>query len=220
MEKAFYHSWRNMKLREGCDYFFPQGFDALRVRESVGWAEISRELKTLAEGHLYYFPMGKRELPLLLPQRNKKMLLTVIEELERRMDLVFLDCGTTAVGTYDFLKGKNDLVVMNFCQSGRAFDDFFLRQYDVADRFFYLVGNYHAGSVYNRRNIYRLYRIPSERIGVVPYNPQFEQVCREGKLWRYLSGSATRFAQERDRSFLREMEEISQAVLREVSYGG
>lgn len=43
----------------------------------------------------------------------------------------------------------------------------------------YLIGSYQKDAVYNKKNIHRIYRIAPEKLGVVPYNPEFEMACRE-----------------------------------------
>lgn len=52
----------------------------------------------------------------------------------------------------------------------------------------YLIGSYQKDAVYNKKIIHRIYRIAPEKLGVVPYNPEFEMACREGKLDRYIRG--------------------------------
>lgn len=219
IETAFYRSWENQKLRENCAYFLAEGFDYLLQKNTVRREEIRKVLKEFIPELLYYFPMGEREITMLEPEQYQKFLRRVIDELEQMADYVFVDCGAMEVKAVEFLKRKEDLLVMNLKQTSESFDAFFLKQYNTAQKFFYLVGNYHFDSVYNRKNLYRMYRIPQGCFGVIPYNPQFQYVCQKGQLWRYLSDSHPFLPeQERDKAFRRETDCVLKAMLEETGY--
>lgn len=220
IEMAFYRSWENQRLREKCAYFLAEGLDYLLQKNTVRREEIRKALKELIPGFLSYLPMGEREITLLEPGEYQAFLRRVLDELEQMADYVFLDCGAMEVKAVEFFKKKEDLLVMNLKQNSESFDAFFLKQYNTAQKFFYLVGNYHFDSVYNKRNLYRMYRIPQGCFGVIPYNPQFQYVCQKGQLWRYLSDSHPLLPeQERDKAFRREMDCVLTAMLEETVYG-
>lgn len=215
-ELAFYRNWENQRLQERCQYFLDEGFDLLLQKQEVESKEVERSLRELIPEKLYYFPMGERELPFLELVQYESILCRIVEELEQLADYVFIDCGAVEIRMLNFMKNRKDVYVINFSQKEEAFEAFFLEQYDTTSRFFYLVGNYHANSVCNKKNLTRIYRIPNGKVGVVPYNPQFQHVCQRGKLWHYLSATGTFGEQERDRIFREEMDEILEAILQEA----
>lgn len=219
LETAFYKSWENQRLRENCAYFLAEGLDYLLQKNTVKLEEIQKVLKEFIPGVLYYFPMGEREIILQNPRQYRIFLGRVVEKLEQMADYVFIDCGALEIKEIEFLKKKEDLTVINLKQTSESFDAFFLKQYHAAQKFFYLVGNYHFDSVYNKKNLYRMYRIPQGRFGVIPYNPQFQYACQRGQLWRYLSDSHSLLPDlERDKAFRRETDQVLAAMLEETKY--
>ena len=213
IEPLFYGGMEHRKVRENCAYFLRQGYDYFSQCDAYNAKDLERTLKELVTGHLYLFPMGERELPLLQPWSYQDTLKDMVEKLEELADYVFVDCGTTELRDMKFLRGKDDLCIVTFRQSAECMNRFFLEQYDTANRCFYLMGNYQPASVYKRQNLYRMYRIPPGCCGVVPYNPQFQYACQRGKLKQYLTEHGALWQQERDKEFRREMDFISEAVL-------
>lgn len=219
IEPLFYSGVEHRRVRENCAYFLRQGYDYFSQYGDYNAGELERTLKELIPGYLYLFPMGERELPLLQPQSYRDTLKNMVEKLEGLADYVFLDCGTMELRDMRYLKGKDDWCMVTFRQTAECMNRFFLEQYDAANRCFYLMGNYQPASVYNRQNLYRMYRIPPGCCGVVPYNPQFQCACQKGKLKQYLTEHVSLWEQERDKEFRREMDFISEAVMGEYSYG-
>ena len=76
-----------------------------------------------------------------------------------------------------------------------------------------LHGSYQKDAVYNKKNIHRIYRIAPEKLGVVPYNPEFEMACREGKLDRYIRGRRLLLPTDMRENFFTELERTVQMIL-------
>lgn len=208
LETAFYKNQQHLRLQESCQYFYAEGFDFLQKKEEIEESAIEKSLRELIPNFLYYFPMGEREVPFLELQQYQKVLCQLVEKLEKIGDDIFIDCGTAGIRMFHFMKKRNDLCVVNFKQCESAFQSFFVEQYDTTSRLYYLVGNYHADSIWNKENLKRIYRIPEGQVGIVPYNPQFQYVCQRGQLGRYLSDASVFFEMERDSLFRKEMDKI------------
>lgn len=93
----------------------------------------------------------------------------------------FIDCGSRTDEETRQLLREADLVIVNARQSKHMLDRFFLDLPGVSQNSFFLIGSYFHGDIYNRVNIERIYRIPQERIGVIPYNSEFRYACEAGK---------------------------------------
>ena len=106
-----------------------------------------------------------------------------------------------------------DLIVVNFSQTSQGLDHFFSEHADVSEKVVYLIGSYQKDAVYNKKNIHRIYRIAPEKLGVVPYNPEFEMACREGKLDRYIRGRRLLLPTDMRENFFTELEHTVQMIL-------
>ena len=103
--------------------------------------------------------------------------------------------------------------MVNFSQTSQGLDHFFSTHADVSDRVVYLIGSYQKDAVYNKKNIHRIYRIAPGKLGVIPYNPEFEAACREGKLDRYIRGRRLLLPTDMRENFFTELERTVQMIL-------
>ena len=101
---------------------------------------------------------------------------------------------------------KADLVVINLPQTVETFDTFFLQHVRFSAKSVYLVSCYQKGAFYNQQKLQWLYRIPTEQIAVVPFNPEFQLACERGHLDRYMCKEAPFYVSETRRYFLRELD--------------
>jgi len=113
----------------------------------------------------------------------------ILEQLDALFDFVFVDAGFGENELITEFMRKADYIVINFTQDAHRLDSFFEKSYDTSKKFFYLIGAYQPQSVYNQKNIQRIYRIPKEKMGVVPYNPKFQFACEKGHLLTLCGGT-------------------------------
>lgn len=215
---SFVEPEKEALLREDCDYFFAEGFDYLMMQKEICMEQVMQSLKEVLPHRLYYLPPGRRD-GFEYARKQAEKIHTILDGLETIFDLIFMDVGT---GENDFifeLMRRADCVVMNVTQDERRLNQFFVKQFDASKKFYYLIGSYQSQSVYNQKNIQRIYRIPGERMGVIPYNPKFQHACEKGQLLRYVKEQKRHFTQERDAHFFRAIESVSQHFLEEVERG-
>lgn len=129
------------------------------------------------------------------------------------MDFSFIDCGSEKDDWTKEQMKQADLIVVNFSQTSQGLDHFFSTHADVSDRVVYLIGSYQKDAVYNKKNIHRIYRIAPGKLGVIPYNPEFEAACREGKLDRYIRGRRLLLPTDMRENFFTELERTVQMIL-------
>ena len=136
------------------------------------------------------------------------------------MDFSFIDCGA---GQDEWTKNqmkKADLVVVNFRQSSKGLDHFFASQQELAGKTVYFISSYQKDSIYNKKNINRIYRIAPEKLGVVPYNPEFQLACNLGKLDKYMKGKKTLLPTDMRDYFFEELEHAVQVLMQNLTQDG
>lgn len=208
----FLENRKESMIREECDYFLAEGMDYLMLQKEIAAEQVLLSLQELIPHQLFYLPPGRRSLSEKSEIWMEKFD-AVLHYLEQSVDLIFLDCGTGQNTRIQELMKLADLVVVNFSQSQTALDHFFIQSYEVSKKFFYLIGSYQPESIYNKKNMKRIYRIPTERLGVIPYNPKFQSVCEHGQLLHFMREQNHFLHQDRDRVFWKELDEASNALL-------
>ncbi len=73
-----------------------------------------------------------------------------------------------------------ELTVVVFPPERECVDAFFQSESNLRENSFFILGNYRAVPSCRPSYLTKRYRIPKERIGIIPYNVGFEQAMREG----------------------------------------
>lgn len=215
--KDYFSRGKQSVVREKCAYG-EENDDLLRAaREgSLTPKHIGRAVKTLKKGRLFCCDG-------FLPQRRtydrsevEDLLSCMIAAIDHMADYVFIDCGCTDdAWTREQLR-QADLVITNLAQTQDSLYHLFCRHAEVFAEQLYFISSYQRDSIYNKENISRICSMEKWRLGVFPYNPEFELACINGRLDRYVekkeryNGTEMRqyFFEEADRSARLVMERL------------
>ena len=104
---------------------------------------------------------------------------------ERKVVMVDTACGC-CLGSQRILEDA-ELAVVLFPPEKEYVDAFFQSGTRLAEHSFFILGNYRTSASYSPSYLTKEYRIPKERIGVIPYNFGFEQAMREGSTIAYIT---------------------------------
>ena len=206
----------SVTVNEDCAYYALEGLDYLLMAGKYGNLtehHLEEALQSVVDGKLFCIPHGKRMLCDFYPEETRNVLNQVIRLLDESMDFSFIDCGSERNDWTKEQMKQADLIVVNFSQTSQGLDHFFSEHADVSEKVVYLIGSYQKDAVYNKKNIHRIYRIAPEKLGVVPYNPEFEMACREGKLDRYIRGRRLLLPTDMRENFFTELEHTVQMIL-------
>lgn len=196
---------------EGMDYLFSVGKSGNLTGELV-----LENVESLIEDRLFCVPTGSRRLYQFYPKETNEIMQQVIELLGEHMDVTLIDCGNrTDEWTRQVIR-EADLLVVNLRQTSASFDEFFIKYANLASKVIYLVGNYQKDSVYNKQNLRRIYRIPKNRLAVVPFNQEFWQACEKGRLDKYMKGKRSLYATEKRQYFMRELDAAMQILVKMI----
>lgn len=216
LEQSFSGTDESRYVNEACSYYVPQGLDYLLSvgkRKKLTEKQVFDSMRMVMEDRLYCLTF--KEDMIRNPEEVRLVLGQVIALADQTMDFSFIDCGCRRDQDTMQLLTQADLVVANFKQSPRQLDAFFLNYSGVLEKVVYFIGNYQKDSAYNKKNIHRIYRIAPERIGVVPYNPEFQLACQKGRLDRFMKGKGNLYWTEQRQFFFRELEQALQILMRQ-----
>lgn len=90
------------------------------------------------------------------------------------------DCGTGLKGRRRHFLWHADLVVVNLKQENGCVEQFFEENFHIAKNLMFLFGGYDCEENADMAYLNRIYRIESERIGIIPYNSEFGQAIENG----------------------------------------
>ncbi len=140
----------------------------------------------VARGQMYYLPQGEYKKREKYSQAVKTGIRRVADFTRQIADLTFIDCGSGKDEISDLLLSQADVTVVMISQERQNLDAFFQNRHVFQGNVVYLINQYHQESVYNKKNIHRLYRIYEEELAVIPHNPVFRQVSEKGKTERFI----------------------------------
>lgn len=130
--------------------------------------------------------------------------------------LTIVDCGA-GMGLYAKKQLESaDLIAVNFRQVPHMLDFLFTDYAGISDRLVYFISSYHKDSIYHKKYIYRYYRITPERLGVIPYNPEFQMACSRGRAAAYVRGKDSLDTTDRREYFFEELERAVEMLLRNL----
>lgn len=213
----------NFDLKEGCAYYALKGLDYLI---SVGRKcaltkkQVQDNMHPLIGEKLFCLSSGGRVLCDYYPKETNRVLKQVIGLADQNMDFTFIDCGCRSDPWTMQLLREADLVVVNIKQSQQAFDHFFLQHSNISEKVIFFISRYQKDSIYNRKNIHRLYRIDPKRLAVIPYNPEFPHACEKGKLDKYMKGKSSLYPSQVRQYFMQELSQAVQILLENVNDAG
>ncbi len=210
----------NFEVKEGCSYYALKGLDYLISvgrKRVLTKKQVRDNMQSLMGERLFCLSSGGRMLCDYYPKETKQVLRQVIRLADLNVDFTFIDCGSRSDAWTRQLLKEADLVVVNLKQSPQAFEHFFLQHSNIADKVIFFISNYQKDSVYNRKNIHRLYRIAPDQLAVIPYNPEFPYACEKGKLDKYMKGKGSLYQTQMRQYFMQELAEAVQTLLKNVN---
>lgn len=144
----------------------------------------------------------KKEDHILLEQNNCH---------SERTEFLFYDCGNQRDKSVKKQMQRADLLVINMPQSESTWENLALDPVICAGHMIYLVSNYFETSLLNREKIEKTYRIESDRIGIIPYNNEFNYASERGKLKEFIRNDMRK--NEKNQTFQRELKRTLNLML-------
>ena len=124
------------------------------------------------------------------------------------------DCGTGFSGRRRHFLWHADLAVVNLRSKKESIARFFAEDFHVARRTMFLLEARDGEEGVDAEYLCRMYRIPSERAAVIPYNPAFAEALRRGAGERFIRKQHTEPVTFENEQFIRSVKRVADRMLR------
>lgn len=208
-------------VREESSYYALDGLDYLLWQEKnkkLNEAMVTDSIVPIAKGRMYYLPQGERRKPQVCSEELKGAMWQVICKAEQLADITFIDCGSGKDELAEHLLGQADAVVVNLSQERQNLDAYFQKRHAFSGKAVYLVNQYQQESVYNKKNLNRLYRLQEETLGVIPWNPLFRHASDKGKVDRFIRRHIRCSVLDHQYYFMQELIETAHIILKAAGF--
>lgn len=158
----------------------------LEKNKMLSQASLLERMIPVVRERMYYLPQGEYKKQKKYPELLKTRVQQVIHLAEQMSDLTFIDCGSGRDEMSEFMLAQADVAVVCISQERQNLDAYFQNRHVFLGNVIYLVNQYHQESVYNKKNLNRLFRLREEELAVIPYCPVFRHVSGKGKTERFV----------------------------------
>ena len=110
-----------------------------------------------------------------------------------------------------------DIVVVNLSQDPKDIYDFFENYTSLKEKAVYIIGRYQPEKRWTRNRICYEYKIPRNKVGVIPYNVDFNDALENGKLQHFLNYNYTGPVRLENDYFMRQCKKSAGVVLNMIS---
>lgn len=124
------------------------------------------------------------------------------------------DCGTGFSGRRRHFLWHADLAVVNLRSKKESIARFFAEDFHVARRAMFLLENRDGEEGVDAAYLCRMYRIPPERVAVIPYNPMFAEAIRRGVGEDFIRSQHTEPETFENEQFIRSVKRAADRMLR------
>lgn len=183
-------------------------------------AVLAEYMVPVVRGRMYYLPQGEYKKRKKYPEAVKEGMRQVVHSAEQMADLTFVDCGSGRDEMSDFLLAQADVVVVNISQERQNLDAYFQDRHIFRGNVIYLINQYHQESIYNKKNLNRLFRLREEELAVIPNNPVFRHVSGKGKTERFIRRHSCCRTFDHQYYFMQELMQTTEMILKAARLTG
>lgn len=198
-------------MLDGLDYLLWQARNRKLTRAMVADSMVS-----VVKGRMSYLPQGMHRVPRVCQAALKESMWQVIRRAEMLSDITFIDCGSGEDELSAYILSKADAVVVCISQEKQNLDAYFRKRHAFRGKVIYLVNLYQAESIYNKKNLNRLYRIGEDELAVIPRNPVFRHASEKGKAERFIRRRIRCITLDQQFYFMQELMQATNLILKAV----
>lgn len=207
-----------MLAAETQEFFLTSGLECLLCkerREDLTERVVKANMCEVVKDRMYCLPSSARQEHEWWHRDHQfKRMERVMDAVESYFDVVFIDCGSRQDDYARKVLKEADVCVLNMNQEAEAIGAFYREPPDFKGKVFFLLGKYFEDTLYNRKNLQRIYRVEEERLGAIPYNCRLhaaDQMSRiESGVRYYLGGGGV----GRDTQFEKELVRTTNLILK------
>lgn len=102
-------------------------------------------------------------------------------------DYVFVDTETNQNLSSKLILHNSDLIVVNIAQNPFLIREFFDNYSSMAEKAVFLIGKYQQELAWNYSRICYEYKIPRNKIGIIPYNMELSESMTSGRMLQFIN---------------------------------
>lgn len=203
-------------IKEPFAYMEGEGMDYLMKKSSNNMLSE----KTTSDGIVYvkenlgYVPGAVKKNRMMYEMEFSKQCKNILKELNKMADYILVDCTNASEPIKYKIQEEADLIIVNVSQQESVLDEYFSYPSSFRYKTAYCIGSYVGEEPCNLKNIQRLYRIDNKRIGIIPYNVEFQSALRKGKALTFFQNYPLRIRSYKNKDFFYELFKISEMILR------
>lgn len=186
----------------------------LAERKKLTEEKLMERMVPVIRGRMYYLPQGEYQKREKYPKAVLSAIREIVSYAQQMSDLTFIDCGSGRDEISDFLLAQADVAVVSLSQERQNLDAYFQNRHILRENVIYLINQYHQESIYNKKNINRLYRLYEEQLAVIPDNPVFRHISGKGKTERFVRRHIQCRNSDYQSEFMKELVKTSALILR------
>ena len=177
-------------FREHGEYHSRYGVEYLLKRiysGEPGEKLIQRAAVPLLFSSMFYIPQGRIVNKEVFDYEFRMAHDLLFQALESHSDYIFIDTETNQNLSSNIILSQADLVVVNLPQDMEQMAVFFREQKTIQEKAVYLIGSYQEEFPCDLSYICGEYKIPRDRIGIIPYNMELQDAMSSGHLLQFLN---------------------------------
>ena len=210
-------------VREETSYYALDGLDYLLWQEKnrkLNEQILQESMVPVVAGWMYYVPQGERRKPQIYSKELKEAMCNILAQVEKQSDLTFIDCGSGEDDLSAYLLQEADVVAVNFSQERQGLDSYFQQHHRYHGRVLYIINHYQQESIYNKKNLNRIYRLQDSELAVIPENPFFRNASDRGQIERFIRRHIHYNLFDQQFYFMKELMQTSLLLLKAAGLGG
>lgn len=207
-------------LRETGGYYIKYGLEYILKRIFIGETHdeiVKNSTINLLLSNMFLLPSGMVFNKEVFNYDFSLVHSELFKMLERVGDYVFIDTESNQNLSTKQILYDADIVVVNLSQDPKNIYDFFENYTSLKEKAVYIIGKYQPEKRWTRKRICYEYNIPRNRIGVVPYNVEFNDALEHGKVQNFLNCNYAGNIRVENDYFMRQCRKSANVVLNMIS---
>lgn len=204
-------------LREKGEYYNKYGIEYLLKRIYTGESGdilIHKASVPLLYSSIFYLPQSYIVNKEVFNYEFELVHTELFRCLEQFSNHVFIDTETNGNSSSIAILQEADLLVVNLNQDIASWKSFFGNYQSLAEKCVFLIGQYRPEFGWDMTRIRRKFRIPRNRLGVIPYNMELQSAMSDGRTLQFLNRNYLRNSHSENELLMRELKR-SASMLRE-----
>lgn len=140
----------------------------------------------LAQDRLHYYPQDDYGCHDLLDYELNKIIEPFLDSLDLRYELIFVDLKQYNTMTTKKIIQRSDLIFLNLLAEEENLELFFDRYAFEKNRYYFIFNKSFEKIDDFKQRIVTSYPLDEARFSILPYNENFDRVCKNGNLENFL----------------------------------